>query len=423
VNIARLFFRALVVTAVIWPVLPTAAAETGGWTLESATQRVLEVAPERRAAEADIAAREGELVRDTAWPNPTVEGRADRKLGIEDGTGGSDVTQLAVTQPLPLLRLSRQRAQAEANLAAAQAGRHYRRLLLENQAARAFHQLQLAEAKRTLARERAEAAQQYAETGGTDSRLVRYLSPLDRTRLAILRESARQAFTAADGEWSEAATRFRALLALPGEETLATGPLNAAVSPPSLSGLKARLDAHPVLIASQRELDAARAGIDVARSSRFADPTLTLFRERDILGGSRRDYNGVMLGVQIPLWNLNRGGMDRAAAEASRAEATTAVQRRDLGVALRDSHLKLARLVQQAEHYRANVLEPSRRFLDLTRRSFAAGEANILALVDANNVYFDAAQRHLELLAEGHLTAADLRLATGQSVSAGEAAP
>ncbi len=415
-NTARLFFGALVVTAVGCPVLPTVAAKTGGWTLESTTQRVLEVAPERRAAEAEVAAREGELVRDTAWPNPTVEGRADRKLGIEDGTGGSDVTQLAVTQPLPLMRLSRQRAQAEANLAAAQAARHYRRLLLENHAARAFHQLQLAEAKRTLARERAEAAQQYAETGGTDSRLVRYLSPLDRTRLAILRESARQAFTAADGEWSEAATRFRALLALPGEETPATAPLNAAALPPSLPGLEARLDAHPVLIASQRELDAARAGIDVARSSRFADPTLTLFRERDILGGSRRDYNGVMLGVQIPLWNLNRGGMDRAAAEASRAEATTAVQRRDLGVALRDSHLKLARLVQQAEHYRANVLEPSRRFLELTRRSFAAGEANILALVDANNVYFDAAQRHLELLAEGRLTAADLRLATGQSL-------
>lgn len=415
-NIARLFFGALVVTAVVWPVLPTAAAETGGWTLESTVQRVLEVAPERRAADADVAAREGDLVRDTAWPNPTVEGRADRKLGIEDGAGGSDVTQLAVTQPLPLMRLSRQRVQAEANLAAAQAARHYRRLLFENQAARVFHQLQLAEAKRTLARERTEAAQQYAEPGGAGDRLVRYLAPLDRTRLSILREGAHQARAAADGEWDEAAARFRALLALPGEETPTTAPLNAVAPPASFVGLEARLDAHPVLIASQRELDAARAGIDVARSSRFADPTLTLFRERDILGGSRRDYNGVMLGVQIPLWNLNRGGVDRAAAEANRAEATTTAQRRDLGVALRDSHLKLTRLSAQVEHYRANVLEPSRRFLDLTRRSFAAGEANILALMDANNVYFDAAQRHLELLAEGQFTAADLRLATGQSL-------
>lgn len=396
--------------------VPATGVEAGVWTLESSVQRVLEVAPERRAAEADIAAREGELARDTAWPNPTLEGRSDRKLGIEDGTGGSDVTQIAVTQPLPLLRLSRQRTQAEANLAAAQAARRYRRLLLENQVARAFHQLQLAETKHALARERAEAAQQYAEPVGAGDRLVRYLAPLDRTRLSILRESARQALVAADGEWSEAAARFRALLALPGEETPATGPLNAPAPPPSLPGLDARLDAHPALIASQRELDAARAGVDVARSSRFADPTLTLFRERDVLAGSRRDYNGVMLGVQIPIWNLNRGGVDRAAAEASRAEATTEAQRRDLGVALRDSYLKLTRLVQQAEHYRANVLEPSRRFLELTRRSFAAGEANILALVDANNIYFDAAQRHLELLAEGQITAADLRLATGQSL-------
>jgi outer membrane protein TolC len=80
-----------------------------------------------------------------------------------------------------------------------------------------------------------------------------------------------------------------------------------------------RLDDHPALVANDQDIEAARAGVDVARASRFADPTIGVFRERDFLGGARRDYNGVMLSVQVPLWNLNAGGVARAQAETDQA--------------------------------------------------------------------------------------------------------
>jgi outer membrane protein TolC len=52
----------------------------------------------------------------------------------------------------------------------------------------------------------------------------------------------------------------------------------------------------------------------------------------------------------------------------------------------------------------------------LTRRSFAAGELNVLTLVDANNTYFDALARYLDLQQECALAAADLRIASGISL-------
>jgi outer membrane protein TolC len=52
----------------------------------------------------------------------------------------------------------------------------------------------------------------------------------------------------------------------------------------------------------------------------------------------------------------------------------------------------------------------------LTRRSFAVGELNVLSLVDANNTYFDALARYLELQQESAIAAADLRLASGISL-------
>src|SRR5512139_1988491 len=73
---------------------PVPSPETASWTLADSVRRALDTAPEMRAAEAGIAAREGELSQAGSWPNPTLDVRADNKLGIEDGSGGTDLTQI-----------------------------------------------------------------------------------------------------------------------------------------------------------------------------------------------------------------------------------------------------------------------------------------------------------------------------------------
>lgn len=68
------------------------AAETAVWTLDAAVRQALTAAPETRAATAEVAAREGALKQAGAWPNPSVDLRAEQKPGIEDGRGGADLT-------------------------------------------------------------------------------------------------------------------------------------------------------------------------------------------------------------------------------------------------------------------------------------------------------------------------------------------
>ena len=413
-NVARLFLKVLTITIIAWPVSSIVAAETDGWTLESAVQRVLEVAPERRAAEAEVAARAGALKQAGAWPNPSIELRADEKLGIEDGRGGSDLTQFAITQPLPFLRLAPQRRQAEAQLEAARERLTHARLAREMEAARAFHALQLAQARLKLAEQRVAFVADLDSAGTRKAnRIVRYLTPLERARLAILREAAEQEAASSEGKYGEAAAQFRALLALAPETLPATAPLAPAVAPLPLDVLLARLDRHPALAASDLDIDAARTGVEVARASRFADPTIGVFHERDFLNGARREYNGVMLSVQIPLWNLNSGGVARAVAETDQARERRAVQLRDLETRLRQGRVHLGHLIEQAERYRERLLGPAQGMLDLARRGFETGEQNVLALVDAYNTYFDAEVRYHELLQEAWQETAELRLAAG----------
>ena len=403
---------------------PLLAAETNDWTLTSAVQHALQVAPERRAAEAEVAAREAALIQAGAWPNPSLDLRADRKLGLEDGRGGSDLTQVAITQPLPLLRLAPQRRQAEAQLAAARERLTHTRLMRELEIARAFHALQLTQARLKLSGQRVAFVEDLdsARTRKAN-RIVRYLTPLERARLAILRETAEQEAASAEGKYGEAAAQFRALLALAPESLPTTAALSPAEAPLPLDVLLTRLENHPALAAVDLDIDAARTGIEVARASRFADPTIGVFHERDFLNGARREFNGVLLSVQIPLWNLNNGGVARAVAETDQARERRAVQLRDLETRLRQGRVHLGHLIEQAERYRERLLGPAQRMLNLARRGFETGEQNVLALVDAYNTYFDAEVRYHELLQEAWQETAELRLAAGLSVIPVEAVP
>jgi len=400
------------------------AGEKPAWTLDVAVRAALQVAPEIREATAEVAAREGALTQAGAWPNPSIDLRADQKVGIEDGSGGTDLAQVMVSQPLPLTRLTHQRAQAEAQLAAARERLRLVRLTRETQASRAFHALQLAQARLTLAEERvAFVTGLDPTTAPRAGRIVRYLTPMEQARLSILRETAEQEAASAEGKYSEAVTQFRVLLALDPTvvpQMVALAPVDA---PPPLETLLERLDAHPALAAGSMEVDAARAGVSLARAMRFADPTIGVFRETDFLNGARRDYNGVILSVQVPLWNLNSGNVARASAEADQALDRRAAQRRDLDARLRQSQLHLGHLIEQAARYRERLLGPAQQMLTLARRGFESGEQHVLALVDAYNTYFDAEVRYLELLQEAGQEAAELRFAAGQELVPTEAKP
>ena len=406
------------IVAGLWLFATSMCAQAQVWTLESSVERAVSVAPEVRASAAEVAVRAGELRQAGAWPNPTIELRADDRLGQEDSRGGVALTEVAISQPLPLRRRTRQQASAEVSLAGARENQRYQRLLLEQEIARRFSALQLASARRELTIRRRDLAETF---GGAHTRrrdtLVRYLSPVESHRLTILREQAYQDVALAEREYRNAAVDFRALLALPDAAPIDVAPLVSAIAPPPLEVFESNLESHPALLSAQRALDAARAGVAVAESQRYADPELKLFRGQDFLNGARRDVSGVGVSVQVPLWNTNRGPVDKAQAEVLRADAEHDALRRDVLRRLRQAHAALGLLNAQTERLRANLLEPARQVLELTRRGFASGESNILALVDANNTYFDAQARYLEQLRDAELIAVELRVAAGIAVS------
>jgi|GEM_PF-284414 len=408
--------------------MPVAVPPAPAWTLAASVRRAVEAAPQMRAATAEIAVRESAVTQAGAMPNPSIDLRADNKLGLEDGRGGADFTQFAVSQPIPwrlLYQRNPQHAAASASLKGAQQESRARRLVLEQDAARLFHAAQFARARVALAQSRLDRAKSYLQPAAGKRRdpLVRYLAPLERARLGLLREESEQAVRLAEKDEQLVLADFRSRLALPVNAPVAVVPLDLAAPAAALAAatpadLERSLDAHPALLAAREQLAAARAEIEVAQTQRMNDPALNFFRERDFVGGARRDVTGIGVSVQIPLWHKNDSPVAKSRAEALRVQAEQDLKQRDALAQLRSSYIGLAGLVKQAERLRTNLIEPARQLLELTRRGFAAGEANLLALVDAINTYYEAEQRYLELLRDSQFAAAELRYAAGQSLLA-----
>ena len=393
---------------------PTQASEL--WTLETSVRRVLKMAPEIQAAQSEVAAREGALRQAGAWPNPEIELRADDKMGRDDGRGGNDLTQLAFRQPLPVSgRYRHQREMAGAQLSSAQAENRYQLLMVEGETAQRFHALQLTAAVLQFAKQRLQLADELQQVGRRRHQAGE-LAELERLRLDLIRESAQQMLDKAEGEFSEALSQFRAYLALAADAAAEPAPLVPYGPLPDLQLLRSALREHPALSSANFRVEAARANINLARSERFPDPVLSVFRERDVLDGRRQNVTGVGIGVTVPLWDRRGGRIDEARAQGDQARSAVQILERDLDSRLQQSHLHLTHLVAQGEHYRTKVFEPARRVFDLTRKAYAAGEVEILSLIDANSMYFDAQTRYLELLQEAWLEAVQVRLAAGYSL-------
>ena len=397
------------------------AAENGIWNLESSIQRSLQVAPELAAVSAKIRAQQGRLRQAGNWPNPSLEFRLDNKLGQEDSAGGRDLTRFAFSQSLPIRRLSRQRRAAAARLSMAQENRRYQQLLLEHRIARSYHSLQLAKAKLQLAKHRLNVIDALI-TGKRKNRkgvdpLIRYLSPLTRNRLSVIRGQAKQEVAVAEGQYEEAALTFRTLLNLTGNSSLELMPLVPIKAILPLSKLQSSFRVHPLFDMGKYRLKAAHADVDIARALRFGTPKVSLFRERDFLAGRRRNINGMELSIQIPFWNLNKGGITAARSHVAVVQYRLQAQRRDMQNKFNLSYRHLNHLIEQTKHYRLYLLQPARRVFNLARKGFAAGGLNVLTFVDANNTYFNARVRYLELLRLCRLEAAEIRLNAGLSIA------
>lgn len=396
--------------------LAAQASET--WTLESSIERAIAVAPELEMRAAAIRAQQAATRQAGAWPNPSMEIRADNRLARELGDSGYDVTELAVSQPFAWGVSKARRTVAERELAVHESAAHGERLDLERRVAVAYHRLQREQTLLTLAREALEESRQLSAPEARRLALGD-ISRREAMRMELLAAQAEVALAAAEGEWAEARLALAALLALDPASIGELPALESLDAAPDLAALERGLANHPAVIDTRARRAVHEAGVDLARVEGRPAFSVTVFRERDVFAGREEAVNGGALNVEIPLWDRRRGKRDELTAQAIGEQQRGLAIQRELALTLRATHEHLLHLIEQTHHQARTVLAPAREIHALTRRGYQAGEIDLTTLIEARDTAIGAAIRQQELLADTRLALAEIRHAAGLSLSSG----
>lgn len=140
---------------------------------------------------------------------------------------------------------------------ATQYSRDYQSLLVQNSVAKIFHELQLTSAELSVAHKRYQLADELERQSHKNSQsvIVRYLTPLEKTRLKIIREEASQAASSAEGRYTESLSEFARLLGID-TSTATVSELQSVTSIPAIDNLLTSLDKHAQLAEQQQQLTA-----------------------------------------------------------------------------------------------------------------------------------------------------------------------
>jgi len=393
------------------------------WTLESSVQQAIATSPELKKSIAELGVRQADIDLSSLWPDPEIAFRVDNKMGQDDGAGGYDLTDVVVRQSIPMSRIKYQEEASSASMKAARFSQQFQSLQVQNRVSKVFHQLQFASAKLSLAEKQLKLANEmYGQDKGGKNKsgaqvVVRYLSPLEKMRLTIIREEAKQASGSAEGKYKEALSEFVKLLGIEMDSVTSVSELLPVSDIPDLKQLTELQNSHAQLSSQQQEVLAANHKIDVARSSQMIDPTIGLSWSKDTLSTGREDIYGIMFNIQIPITGRKTTAESKATYKASQQKVELQLLKRELKINLNRSYMHLNHVIEQAVEYKKKVLKPAGKMLELTNKGFTSGELNILSLVDANNTYFEARLTYLDLIYHARVELAEVKLYAGQLIT------
>ena len=385
----RIFIVCLAAVAVLGS---SAGAQTLSLTEPETLARLSDESPRVQAVRAAVDVARADVLAAARWPNPRVTFNREAVAGIAED-------MVMVSQVLPVAgrrRFEVNAASARVDATSSRAGERLRRLRADLRLA--FTDLWAAQAReQELARSRdqlrdladvlgrREAA---GEAAGFDRlRADREVIDVDADRAAAVSDRAR-----AQG------VLISFFPAPPASQAIdAVRPELSAAMLPSVEELAARAEGtRGELMALQRELDAAAFMERAAGRRRLPEP--------EVVGGMKSSNAGggdvgsiVSVHVTVPLFD--RGGPERAAAQARAAQLRAEAEALRLSIRTQIAAWRAALLERRAiaDRYRTASAAVAEQVARIAQVSYEAGEAGILELLDAYRTTSTARIRQLSL--------------------------
>jgi cobalt-zinc-cadmium efflux system outer membrane protein len=364
--------------------------------------------PVRELIETNLRSADAGVLQARAWQNPELE----LEMGtarVRVGTDREGIGSVSIRQPFewPSQRSSRITA-AGLGRGVAEAEAHSSLLELEADVRQAvamalFRQDALAQAQ--VVRKTSQ------ELYGVVERRVAAGEVGQADLLRVRIEDTRAAQAIADRERDLALARLT-LAARCGNLLPATYSItpSKSVEPRPLAESQALADQHhPRLIHLRTLINQRQAEVRRERSAAAPELSIAAFGERE----SDVDNVGIGVGIEIPLWNRNQGGIAGAHAAVSQVQAQLAVARLEVGQMVAEAWSAFHKAQDRSQRYRNDLQPTAQEALRLALALYQNGESGMLELLDARRTAQEVDEQTIEATAEAQSAAIQLQRAIG----------
>lgn len=360
---------------------------------------------------ANLELARAEILQTLAYPNPEIEGSIGEAETREEPIERAAEYELSIEQAIewPHKR-QRRREAAEAGVPVAEQETGEYLLRLRSEVAKAYHlstyqthRLRLAESNAALGAELEGIVQRRFEAGE--------IAEIDLIKARLERLKSSRSVQVARRELN-AARRALDLLcggALP-DDFAPADELGAAMDPSAGErGGAGQLSAHPSLRRIEAMIAQQNAVIESERVAWHPDlrPGLSMGREMDA------DTFSLSLGVEIPLWNRNRGGIASAEAELARLRAEEAAVRLELQSAFEASAEEYRLALGQLQEFDAPLRDGAAEALAIETLLYQEGEHDLLQLLDARRTAQEIEAEYLQARYDTAIANVELEQALG----------
>ncbi|MEK6617849.1 MAG: TolC family protein [Nitrospirota bacterium] len=283
----------------------------------------------------------------------------------------------------------------------------------------AYYRVQLAQRRLALAEENRDRFARILEVN-TIRFKKGYIAEVDLIRIRLQVVDFQSQVIQAVQDANAARADLRVLLVLsPTTELLLTTELDYHRVEPDIMVLRrVALDVRPDIRVKRLTQSQRMADLKLAKAYRYPDVTVGGgYAVQGAQGPDNQQQVALNMGVPLPLFNRNQGGIMQAEVAAQAAEADlrkTLIQvENQVDIAYRNL-LESRRLV---EAYRAGVLEDARLTLTIVEKAYERGGATILDLLDAARTSRTIQQNYIEVLFSYQRNVFLLESAVGREVT------
>ena len=158
------------------------------------------------------------------------------------------------------------------------------------------------------------------------------------------------------------------------------------------------LGSNPDVAALVVDIQRARAAVARACAEPVPDVTAQLAMQYD--NATQDAIGGVQVGMPIPIWNRNQGGIAQARSELTAASRKLEAVELDLTSQLAEMMREYQSAKAQADAYQDSILRRAQENMNLTQQSYNAGEASYLELLTVQRTYFESSLDYLATLGQ-----------------------